>query len=209
MSSQELFDEIDSRMESMDTQELLTIWKENNRARWSDQAFEATKAILIKRGVAVPLQNEAKYAPPLLEETTRVGKALRAMGGRVLLSAFLVWAVILSPLDLLGFGYYPMGMLAQRLVNLDWTLGVAHDDVYLFLWRVLTYLMYAIVCYGIYAGITLLRRKPEAIARAKVYLLCLVTWGICALLLKIVYPFAESLWDVYTSAMDLRVLIGK
>ncbi len=48
------------RMDEKDTNELLDIWEENNRAAWTDEAFEAIKAILMKRLGSVPEQEEAK-----------------------------------------------------------------------------------------------------------------------------------------------------
>ena len=80
MRSQKLFDEIYARMQLRDTQELLTLWKENNRALWSDQAFEAMKTILTERGAAVPSQSEAKCDAPVLGPTDRIVETLRGAG---------------------------------------------------------------------------------------------------------------------------------
>jgi len=38
------------------TEELLEIWRENNRDRYSNSAFEAAKEILIERGINLPEQ---------------------------------------------------------------------------------------------------------------------------------------------------------
>ena len=40
--------------------ELLQIWKENDRERWSESAFEAARQILIDRGVELPQQDPVK-----------------------------------------------------------------------------------------------------------------------------------------------------
>lgn len=40
------------------TQELLAIWKENDREDYTEDAFEAIKQLLQERGVSVPTQNE-------------------------------------------------------------------------------------------------------------------------------------------------------
>jgi len=53
--------EIRKRMEAKATEELLEIWEENDRARYSDEAFEAIREVLLRRGVAVPEQRDPYY----------------------------------------------------------------------------------------------------------------------------------------------------
>jgi hypothetical protein len=50
-------------MEGKSTEELLGIWKENNREQWSDEAFEAVRRLLAERDVAVPAQTPRVERP--------------------------------------------------------------------------------------------------------------------------------------------------
>lgn len=52
--------EISARMREKETDELLKIWKENNRDEWSNEAFEAIRKVLTERGVNVPTQSEKR-----------------------------------------------------------------------------------------------------------------------------------------------------
>src|SRR5260221_7557245 len=53
----QIYKELDLR----ETDDLLNIWQGNNRAEWSDAAFEIIKEILGKRGVEIPQQPEPVY----------------------------------------------------------------------------------------------------------------------------------------------------
>ena len=48
--------DIKSNLESNETAQLLEIWKANDRANYSDEAFEAVKQILAERSVSLPAQ---------------------------------------------------------------------------------------------------------------------------------------------------------
>lgn len=48
--------EVSRRMEERSTEELLKIWKENNKEEWSEEAFEAIQRILVARGESLPVQ---------------------------------------------------------------------------------------------------------------------------------------------------------
>jgi len=61
MSNEELRRQIRSNLNLKETDELLDIWTINNRASWSDQAFEAIEDILKERGVEIPEQNDPVY----------------------------------------------------------------------------------------------------------------------------------------------------
>ncbi len=51
-------------MRARDTDDLLRIWVENDREEWSDQAFEAVRAVLAERGVDLPTQESPPSAEP-------------------------------------------------------------------------------------------------------------------------------------------------
>ena len=53
--------EIKTNLSSKDTAELLDIWKMNDRATYTDDAFEAVRVLLDERSVAIPPQS--KYIP--------------------------------------------------------------------------------------------------------------------------------------------------
>lgn len=67
MSNEELRKQIHGNLSLKETDELLNIWRINNRAFWSDDAFEIIKDILAKRGLEIPEQNEPVYE---IEETS-------------------------------------------------------------------------------------------------------------------------------------------
>ena len=51
-----LVSEIHRRMGTRTTEELLQIWKKNDRKEWSDAAFEAVQLVLSERDVVIPPQ---------------------------------------------------------------------------------------------------------------------------------------------------------
>lgn len=61
MSNEELRKQIRGNLNLKETDELLSIWQINNRAHWSDEAFDAIKELLQQRGVEIPVQNEPVY----------------------------------------------------------------------------------------------------------------------------------------------------
>lgn len=54
----ELRVQIRNNMDLKDSEELLAIWQTNDRAEWSEEAFEVIREILGERGVDLPPQNE-------------------------------------------------------------------------------------------------------------------------------------------------------
>jgi hypothetical protein len=50
--------QIYSRMQAEDTEELLDIWRRNDRTEWTDEAFEIVHDILLERLGSVPEQGE-------------------------------------------------------------------------------------------------------------------------------------------------------
>ena len=44
-----------------ETDELIQIWRENQRYEWSDVAFDVIRQILQERGVEIPLQNNPQF----------------------------------------------------------------------------------------------------------------------------------------------------
>jgi hypothetical protein len=60
--------QIHERMNLKETDKLLEIWQSNDRAEWSDDAFEVVEEILKERGVDLPEQEEPVYEHKAEEE---------------------------------------------------------------------------------------------------------------------------------------------
>jgi hypothetical protein len=52
-------------MESKNTEELLQIWRENDRAQYSEEAFEAVRLLIEERGEKVVPQRQTTHAQPV------------------------------------------------------------------------------------------------------------------------------------------------
>jgi hypothetical protein len=51
-------------LEEKDTNDLLSIWENNDREEWTDDAFEAIRMILLKRMGSLPAQREKIFDNP-------------------------------------------------------------------------------------------------------------------------------------------------
>jgi len=64
MGNQKIISDIKKGLQEKATDELLLVWKENKRTRWSDDAFEAIRQILKERSVEPPEQDvPTTFAP--------------------------------------------------------------------------------------------------------------------------------------------------
>jgi hypothetical protein len=69
MDEQKLVSDIKKGLQDKSIDELLVIWKENKRTRWSDNAFEAVAQILKERSVDLPEQDiPVTFEPPALKK---------------------------------------------------------------------------------------------------------------------------------------------
>ena len=69
MDKQKLVLDIKKGLHDKSTDELLVIWKENKRTRWSDDTFEAIAQMLKERSVDLPEQDTpVTFAPPAPEK---------------------------------------------------------------------------------------------------------------------------------------------
>jgi len=73
--SDTLRDEIYASQNQKATDELLDIWRTNNRLEWSDSTFDVIQEILKDRGVDIPRQNE-----PILSKPKPVPPEITYMG---------------------------------------------------------------------------------------------------------------------------------
>jgi len=95
MNSDTLSKQIYERMRDKSSEELLTIWKENDRGLWSDEAFKAIEEILSSRKMPLPAQGQIKKSIPqsqLLEECWE--KPFLSWAFYVI---FLLWIVVFHP----------------------------------------------------------------------------------------------------------------
>jgi len=60
-----MIQEIRRSMESKSTEELLQIWRENDRAQYSEEAFEAIRLLLEERGETVVPQRQTTHVQPV------------------------------------------------------------------------------------------------------------------------------------------------
>jgi hypothetical protein len=51
-------------MKAENSEELESMWRENNHAEWPDEAFEAARGVLTERGIDLPPQKPARYPAP-------------------------------------------------------------------------------------------------------------------------------------------------
>ncbi|MCX7000578.1 MAG: hypothetical protein NT106_09845, partial [Candidatus Sumerlaeota bacterium] len=67
---EKLVEQIRQKMEEKSTRELLEIWKENDREKWSNEAFEAIHEVLLVRGESLPAQKaiDSKFAIQSMDE---------------------------------------------------------------------------------------------------------------------------------------------
>jgi uncharacterized RDD family membrane protein YckC len=58
-----MIESIRKSMSLKNTDELLKIWEENDRSKWSDEAFFIVKQLLLSRGEPLPIQNDYESIP--------------------------------------------------------------------------------------------------------------------------------------------------
>lgn len=72
MTDRSLIESIKNSLNSETSDELLSIWTENNRQEWSAEAFQAIRELLEERGLAIPehqqIRDESEAARPLSRE---------------------------------------------------------------------------------------------------------------------------------------------
>lgn len=61
MSTKSLKSYIETEMRLKTTNELVDIWVKNNRAEWTDEAFEVIQELLVERTGTIPIQNKPNY----------------------------------------------------------------------------------------------------------------------------------------------------
>lgn len=168
-----LVEEIKENMDTKSAEELLTILKDDDRGKYSEETFEAVEQILLRRGLPLP----RRAAPPVGDETKQVDARYKGVGGWLLF--FCLSLVVLSPL------------IAVIGVILNYELLNSYGD------RLMTWLTIdsiidvALAVFSIYGGIMLWKVKPNAVRTAMIFLGFLI----CCNLFKLI------LLDVFNSVL--------
>ncbi len=117
-------------MQLKDTDELLRIWKQNNREEWSDEAFSVVQEILLERNVEIPDQNtravtkrkrhkKKEHSTLKLDQVPVALWFILSPGIILLFFIFLMWGVSIVISDL-SSGSWPivviLGLLALQLL---------------------------------------------------------------------------------------------
>ncbi len=101
--------QIYARMQEKDTAELLEIWQENNRTEWTEEAFDAIRAILSERLGQVPEQGKPEdESDEMLDEEEVRGSGVENSEDRRLYR-LVVWANTISWASLfaaIGFTFF-------------------------------------------------------------------------------------------------------
>jgi len=190
----DIFQTIRNNMEQKTTEDLLEIWKENDRDQYTDESFDIIQEILHQRGVNLPPQIEVRketqdeiHIDPVTME--------KYCGVRGWLLLFCIALTILSPLVtlvtfLLSFqtaqdvaAYYPRFM---TITIIDLVLSVG------------------LMIFSIYAGVLLWRVKPNAVRIAKRYLIIFIIYAIVSSVL----PLMAGLPDKIVEAMIGELIKG-
>lgn len=83
------FEIIKDALGRKETEELLTIWTQNRRDEYRDEAFNAIQKILLERGVDVPAQ------PPCVPHNETFGTRIQSLGFPILLLTSVVILCVL------------------------------------------------------------------------------------------------------------------
>ncbi len=203
MNNEKMTEQIGERLAVKETPELCEIWVDNNRAQWSDQAFAAIELILRERGVALPVQREPHYQALHPEGDIAQSKnKIMSVGGWTLYGSFLVWVLLLAPLNELGHVMTPLTMSEEFFLSI-W-MGIHDIETFQRLVMGMVDVKFLLTCFGMITGVLLLIENQKAIVCAKGYLLSMTLWTALFIGLINVYPFAEIYWQNQNSVMGLQ-----
>lgn len=195
--------QIATRLGEKPTEELVEIYKGNDRGLWSDQAFTAIEEILLGRGVQLPDQGEKKQSEPKTQTFLGSNEIPYLHWAFYLL--FLFWIAVLHPLFLIGknFTLWIHNPLYPDLM-LRWQQAYSLQDrsFYFGLWNGLSLLEIGILCFGIYVGYLLVEKKSIALFWTKNYLFSLLGWIVLSFFLFNFYPIIEEILFITGSVID-------
>jgi len=85
-----LVQDIKKKIDDKATEDLLDIWIENNREKWSAEYFEAVRLILLERNETPPSQKKSREEP----EWVRADKKRKSLAKSLLLSGVGIYILI-------------------------------------------------------------------------------------------------------------------
>jgi len=189
----ELISKIIADMNSRSDEELLKIWRENDREEWRDEVFSGIEKILIERGHKLPPQREAQEI--ISQEV--ITEESKYYGVKGWLLFFCISLTILSPI-LTSF---------ILIASYGAFLSLFHDYPVI---RVIAILCIpgliniGITIFGIVAGVKLWTKKPNAVRITRAYLTTYLLFNIYGGL----FFFILELLAHSVSGSYLRQLIG-
>ncbi|MGD2295544.1 MAG: DUF2569 family protein [Candidatus Aminicenantes bacterium] len=188
---EELFSKIRADMNSRSDEELLKIWRENDRDEWRDEVFNAIEKILIERRHKLPPQREIQE---IISQKVIAEKS-KYYGVKGWLLFFCVSLTILSPI------------LTSFVLITSYGEFLASFYNYLSL-RIIAILYIlisiSITIFGIVAGVKLWVKRPNAVRITRAYLTTLLLFNIYGGLLV----FLMELLVHSVSGSYLREFIG-
>ena len=204
MASDKIYEQIVQRMDEKSTDELLSIWIENDRGLWSDKAFKAIESILINRNITLPPQGPKKPSVP--QPQSRIGNWESPYISMAFFYLFLFWIGVLHPIFFFG-GHYT-NLLDSPLFPNMWAtvtqLGrIQNRNVFFGFWQLLVFIELCLLCLGTFTGVLLWEKKRYAVIWTKTYLLLLFFFLNVAFLYFNFYSIFEEIIQIKTSIIDL------
>lgn len=200
MSNNKLLEKIHARMGGKDTEELIAIWKENDRGLWSDLAFDAIQKVLLERGATLPQQEEIKISESL-PSRFNISWDIPYVSW-TFFTLFLLWVFLIHPFYF--FTHFSGPLWPDFFLIFEAFSTVKNIEIFGKLHLTFHYIEFGILSYGLLVGYHLLRKSQKAVALVKVYLLQIFILSICLLLLFNLYPLAELYWEVKSSVIDFE-----
>lgn len=162
-------DEIRSHMAGLDTGELLSIWRDNRRSDWTDEAFEAVRLVLLARGENLPDQMPTICVPADEMSLSALGQARRP-GCVTALALMLLVSGGLCALVGLAFGASETVALRDGLMALG--VGALYIWLGMGLWRLRSWARVAIlVSQGLGLAVDLIILFSVLLGEPETYLL--------------------------------------
>lgn len=160
-SSDALSKKLYENMRQKSTEELLQIWKENDRTEWSDEAYVAIKQVLDERNVSLPAQT----APAVVQDDDADPNA----DGLVRLST---WANLLSWVGLLVTAGISGINIVSMLTATGLNLGVAEifnilSALLILLVGCFLFVFFQLVAKGIFVMLDILDNTNEIAANMR------------------------------------------
>jgi hypothetical protein len=121
-----LVDQMRDYMSSKSTEELLQIWRENDRTKYEEEAFEAIRQILEERGEKIPSQLPIRKTKPIRKE-----RHIEREPGGFFSFRTMVSPIVIKIIYVLGMVGLTSGGIVMIVIGLDLTdLGVEKLNIF-------------------------------------------------------------------------------